>query len=256
MSDLLRLEGISIDYGSHRAVRSADLTVDTGEIVGIVGESGSGKTTLGRAITGFVNPSEGSLLWEGQPLPPRRTLEQRRQIQMVFQDPFLSLNPRLTVAQTFTELLRVHGRMPASELSKRLEELLARVELAPSLARSRPAHLSGGQRQRVAIGRALAVEPRLIVADEPTSALDVSVQAAILALFASLRSELGTAVIIITHDLGVVETLCDRVVVMKDGEIVEQGLAADVLAQPQHPYTQRLLAAVPRLVLPGRNQGT
>ncbi|GAA2224553.1 ATP-binding cassette domain-containing protein [Herbiconiux moechotypicola] len=255
MSELLRLDAVSVDYGATRAVNDASLTVGAGEIVGVVGESGSGKTTLGRAIAGFVPVSAGSLHWEGAPLPlpRRRPAELRRDIQMVFQDPYQSLNPRLTAAQTLGELLRAHGLADRASAPAAIDELLARVELTPELGRVRPSHLSGGQRQRVAIARALAVRPRLIVADEPTSALDVSVQAAVLALFASLRATLGTALVVITHDLSVVERLSDTVVVMKDGAIVEQGPTARVLASPAHPYTRRLLDAVPRLVLPERS---
>ncbi|WP_159501100.1 ABC transporter ATP-binding protein [Microbacterium sp. 18062] len=244
---LLRLDDLSVGYGGTRVVTGVDLTVDPGEAVGIVGESGSGKTTIARAIAGFITPIDGSVRWEGAPLGRRRSRSQRRAVQTVFQDPFLSLNPHRSVGSVLRELIRSLGRIPRGELDRAVDELLRQVALPASVASARPAQLSGGQRQRVAIARALAVRPRLIIADEPTSALDVSVQAGVLSLFRGLTDDLGTALIVITHDLGVVEHLCDRVVVLEHGRIVEQGPTSRVLGTPTHPYTRRLVDAVPRL---------
>ncbi|WOF23486.1 ATP-binding cassette domain-containing protein [Microbacterium betulae] len=244
---LLSLADVTVRYGAHEAVSGISFAVAPGEIVGLVGESGSGKTTIGRAIAGTTPVSRGDVRWEGRALPSRRSPQERRAIQVVFQDPSLSLNPRLTVGTMLAELLVVHRIAPRREVRQRVEELLARVSLPPETADARPARLSGGQRQRVAIARALAVQPRLIVADEPTSALDVSVQADILRLFARTRDELGTSIVIVTHDIGVVRYLCDRVVVLQGGRIVEQGPTREVLASPREDYTRALLSAVPRL---------
>ncbi|MHC9046823.1 ABC transporter ATP-binding protein [Microbacterium saperdae] len=243
---LLRLSEVAAGYDGARAVSDIDLQVDAGQIVALVGESGSGKTTIGRIVAGFLSPSEGAVSWRGERLLGVRSRALRRDIQVVFQDPYLSLNPYRTVGSVLGELLRATG-VPRSDVRAHIGDLLARVSLSGDVAASRPSELSGGQLQRVAIARALATRPSLIIADEPTSALDVSVQAAILELFAGLRSELGTSLLVITHDLGVVERLSDRVVVLQSGSIVEEGRTPDVLDHANHPYTRRLLDAVPRL---------
>ncbi|MGO1974782.1 MAG: ABC transporter ATP-binding protein [Propionibacteriaceae bacterium] len=229
------------------AVDQADLTVEVGQIRALVGESGSGKSTLARVVCGLERDYTGTVSYDGQPLTYRRTRDQRRQVQMVFQDPYASLDPRMTVAQTLSELLRYHRIVPRAQVRDRCRELLERVHLPASLLDQRPAGMSGGQRQRVAIARALALDPRLLVADEAVSALDVSVQAGIVNLLADLRDDLGVAVLFIAHDLAVVRTLCDEVSVIHHGRIVEEGSRDALFDDPQDPYTRQLLAAVPRL---------
>ncbi|MFT4044049.1 MAG: ABC transporter ATP-binding protein [Gordonia sp. (in: high G+C Gram-positive bacteria)] len=244
---LLEVTGLRVQFGTTTAVRDVSVSVAPGEIVGLVGESGSGKTTVGRAIAGFVTPAAGSVLLDGSPLGARRSPEQRRDVQMVFQDPYTSLNPRRSTWSTLAELLSVHRLVPRAQIPERIREVLAAVSLTEELARVRPSRLSGGQRQRAAIARAVAVSPRLIIADEPTSALDVSVQASILRLFEELRDDLGVGFLVISHDLSLVRFLCDRVAVMCDGVVVEHGPVREILTAPTHPYTRRLLAAAPRL---------
>jgi oligopeptide/dipeptide ABC transporter ATP-binding protein len=230
------------------AIDDVSLRVERGRSLALVGESGSGKTTLARALLRLVEPSAGELRFDGVDLlalaaRPLRRL--RRDFQMVFQDPHGSLDPRRTVRQTLAEPLAIHRLVPRDEVSDRVMELLALVGLTPMLAERRPRELSGGQRQRVCIARALATNPKLLVADEPVSALDVSVQAQIVNLLSSLQRELGLTLLFIGHDLAVVEQLADRVAVLYLGRIVEEANARDLFAQPQHPYTASLLSAVP-----------
>ena len=235
---LLIATGIAKRFGRTQALAGVDVDVRAGEVVAIVGESGSGKSTLARCIAGLDRPDAGSVKLGGAVLPVGRRGRTPGQMQIVFQDPYSTLNPVFTVEQTLREALRVAGR-PADDLP----ELLALVDLGPEFAKRRPAQLSGGQRQRVAIARALAPRPQLLICDESVSALDVSVQAQILALIARLRDELRLAVLFITHDLGVVARVADRVLVLRGGEAVERGAAAEVLTRPQHPYTQLLVTA-------------
>ncbi|MBT0768694.1 ABC transporter ATP-binding protein [Kineosporia sp. J2-2] len=251
---LLEVTGLRVAYGDRIVVRDVDLSVAPGEIVGLVGESGSGKTTIGRAVAGFLTPDDGRIELGGNPLTQRRSLAERRSVQMVFQDPYLSLNPRLSAWNTLRELVRVHDLAPRNLIDEHVRQALSEVALTEELARVRPGRLSGGQRQRAAIARATVLRPRLIIADEPTSALDVSVQASILRLFASLRDEQGMGFLIISHDLALVRFLCDRVLVLQDGQVVENGPVAEVLAEPKHAYTRRLLDAVPRLPTYTRGQ--
>jgi peptide/nickel transport system ATP-binding protein len=229
-------------------VHGVSLQARAGRALGIVGESGSGKTSLARAIMGIVPVSSGTVSVGGREwtsLSRKDRTELRKTVQLVFQDPYSSLNPRHSVQQMLSEPLIVHRLTTKSDLSARVEELLALVGLPASVLDRYPYQLSGGQRQRVCIARALAMEPRLIVADEPVSALDVSVQAQIINLLADLRDELGLSYIVISHDLSVVRHLCDEVAVMQNGQIVEHGETADIFTNPQHPYTVRLLASSP-----------
>jgi oligopeptide transport system ATP-binding protein len=230
-----------------QAVRSVSLTLERGETLGIVGESGCGKSTLGRCITGLYEPSSGEVLYDGRPISALGDRRDRgRAVQMIFQDPFSSLNPRMTVAQTLDEVLRVHGlRKTSSERRDRIDELLLTVGLSPGAKHRLPHAFSGGQRQRISIARALAVEPKIIVADEPVSALDASVRAQIINLFAELRERLGIAYVFIAHDLSVVRYLSQRIAVMYLGEIVECAAADALFEEPRHPYTRALLSAIP-----------
>ena len=233
------------------AVAGASLALRPHETLGLVGESGSGKTTLGRAILQLHPVARGEIRYRGRsvhdPMPEwQRRL--RREVQMVFQDPYSSLNPRLSVAQTLGEVLRFHRIVPRTAVSGEVARLLDVVGLPRAMADRLPRAMSGGQRQRVGLARALAVRPALLVLDEPVAALDVSIQAQILNLLADLRAELGLAMLFVAHDLSVVRHVSDRVAVMYRGRLVEQGTRDEIFARPAHPYTRMLLAAVPQIV--------
>jgi len=231
-------------------VSEASLEVPAGGALAIVGESGSGKSTLARMIVGLEQADVGDITIAGRDRTavPRTRAERRahaQSVQMVFQDPYLSLDPRITAGRAIADALRLHGRATSADVSKRVVALLESVGLEEKHAGARPRTLSGGQRQRVAIARALAVEPDVLVMDEATSALDVSVQAQVLDLVAELRASRGLTLLFISHDLAVVRYVCEETAVMSRGEIVEHGPTERLLAAPQHPYTQRLLASVP-----------
>ncbi|MBS1892580.1 MAG: ABC transporter ATP-binding protein [Actinobacteria bacterium] len=256
---LLEVKDLRVNFGGGRdvflrrkehfeAVRGVDLTIRKGESFAIVGESGAGKSTVAKCIVGLRRPTAGEILFAGEPLRVEKDSAQRRAIQMVFQDPYGSLNPRMTVSGAIGELLRVNGLAADKAAAQvRTAELLEMVGLPRTAMKKRPRAFSGGQRQRIGIARALAIEPTLLVADEPVSALDVSIQASILILLKRLQRELGLTMVFISHDLAVVKQLCDRVAVMNDGVVVEEGSVGEVLAHPKDPYTQKLLDATTEL---------
>jgi oligopeptide/dipeptide ABC transporter ATP-binding protein len=229
------------------AVDGVDLELAGGEAMALVGESGSGKSTLALALAGMRPTDQGEIAYKGRRLPARRSRADQRRIQMVFQDPYSSLNPRLTVGGMLRELVKVHHVVPAEEAEGYCRELLRLVGLGDDAMKAYPRQFSGGQRQRVAIARALALQPDILVADEPVSALDVSVQATILNLLRDLRGELGLTLLLISHNLAVVRHLCNRVAVMYLGRIVEVAPTEQLFDDPRHPYTKGLLAAIPRL---------
>jgi len=234
--------------GTVRAVDGVSLALRQGEILGLVGESGCGKSTLGRTILQLLPASEGTVWLGGRSLTALRGAAlraARADFQMIFQDPYASLNPRMTVFDTLAEAIRSHRGVAAEELPARVAALMSKVGLAPRFQRKYPHEFSGGQRQRIAIARALAVEPKLIVADEPVSALDVSIQAQIINLLARLAREMGLTLVFISHDLAVVRHIADRIAVMYLGKIVELGPATAVFDRPLHPYTRALVSAVP-----------
>ncbi len=251
--------------GMVRAVDGVSLSIKEGEVLGVVGESGCGKSTLGRTIVQLIPPTSGTVVLEGRNLNQLHGRELRRarsDFQIIFQDPYASLNPRMNVFDTLAEAMRTHKKVPRGELHSRVSALMRRVGLLPRTMKKYPHEFSGGQRQRIAIARTLAVEPKLIIADEPVSALDVSIQAQIINLLAQLRHEMKLTIIFISHDLSVVKHISDRIAVMYLGKIVELGEARAVLEKPLHPYTKALVSAVPivdptrehvrkRIVLPG-----
>jgi peptide/nickel transport system ATP-binding protein len=233
------------------AVDSLDLAIMKGEVVGLVGESGCGKSTLGRVVAGIHPPSSGAMFWRGRPVAGQTPLERKAAtlaIQMIFQDPMSSLNPRMRVKDIIGEAPVVHGIVGKESQEAYVEEVMAKVGLDPSYRRRYPHQFSGGQRARIGIARALAVKPEFLVCDESVAALDVSIQAQVLNLFMRLREEMGLTYLFISHDLGVVRHLSDRVVIMYLGRVVESARAADLFGRgPQHPYAQALLANVPTL---------
>lgn len=230
-----------------RALKGVSVTVRPGETMGLVGESGSGKTTLGRAVLGLAPVTSGSIHYGGRDISHLTRRERRglaSEIQVVFQDPYTSLNPSMTVGDILAEPLQASG-VPRAEARDRIRELLSHVNLPVDSVERLPREFSGGQRQRIAIARALALRPKLIVCDEPVSALDLSTQARVLDLFIDIQEKTGVAYLFVSHDLSVIRHISHRVAVMYRGEIVETGDAAQVTSAPEHPYTQRLLMAAP-----------
>ncbi|WP_441248574.1 ABC transporter ATP-binding protein [Kitasatospora sp. McL0602] len=246
---VLEAVGLHRAYGDVQAVDNVSFTLAEGGSLGIVGESGSGKTTTARIVVGLEHPDSGRVLVDHRDRTQHRRgraqrLARAREVQMVFQDPFLSLDPRITVNAVLRETLKLH--FPDGDHPRRIAELLDQVGLGTREGDALPRQLSGGQRQRVAIARALAIEPAVLVLDEAVAALDVSVQAQILNLLSDIREQTGIGYLFITHDLGVVRCVTDEVIVMRHGRIVESGRTDRVLANPQHPYTRLLLESVPR----------
>jgi ABC-type glutathione transport system ATPase component len=248
---MLAVRGLAVAYGSARVVEDVDLDVPEGPYgVGLIGESGSGKTTIARALLRLLPLAAGSVTLDGRDVARLRgegLRAYRRSVQIVFQDGDAALDPRLRVRASIVEALRTHRIVGRDQERERVERLLAEVDLDPELAGRYPHQLSGGQRQRVGIARALAVEPRLLVLDEPTSALDVTVQARVLDLIARLRETHRLAYLLISHNLAIVDRLCEESLVLQGGRVVERGPTAQVLHAPQHPYTQALRQAVPRI---------
>ncbi len=236
--------------GDVKAVDDVSLEVRAGETLGLVGESGCGKSTLGRCLIRLYEPTAGEVEFEGRnflKLSGESLRQTRQQVQMIFQDPYSSLNPRMTVGQILTEPFRIHNIGSGRDRSDRVRELLKTVGLKPSHVNRYPHEFSGGQKQRICIARALALNPRLIIADEPVSALDVSIQAQILNLMKDLQRDLKLTYIFISHDLSVIEHICDRIAVMYLGKIVELAPREELFRNPKHPYTQALIKAIPRI---------
>ncbi|WP_372409383.1 dipeptide ABC transporter ATP-binding protein [Streptomyces luteireticuli] len=251
---LLEATGLRQEFGRGRrsvtAVDGVSFTLRAGETVGVVGESGSGKTTLGRMLVRLLRPTDGELRYRGRDIGGMKERELRSfrsELQMVFQDPVSSLNPRRSVGESIADPLRVAGRLGEKEIVARVRDLLERVGLDPDAYHRYPHEFSGGQRQRVGIARALAPSPKVVVCDEPVSALDVTTQAQVVSLLGELQRELGLALVFIAHDLAVVRQVSDRVVVMRGGRVVEEGVADAVYERAEHPYTRGLLEAVPRV---------
>ncbi len=253
MNPLLKVEKLNVIYGrghhALHAVKNVSIEISSSEILGLVGESGCGKSSIGKTIIRLTDPTSGKILFKGtdvSSLQGKALKTYRQEVQMVFQDPYGSMNPRIKVGNAIVDVLSVHGiGTSKSERMEQVVDLFESVGMQADWIYRYPHQFSGGQRQRICIARALALSPDLLVADEPVSALDVSIQAEILALLEELRSSRKLAFLFVSHDLAVVRNLCDRVAVMYNGEIVETGSVADVIDNPQHEYTRKLLAAVP-----------
>ncbi len=247
VTSLIEMRDVTCTFGSHRAVDGASLALRPGEALGLVGESGSGKTTMLRLLLRLAPASSGQILFDGADITHAGEAglrELRRTIQVVFQNPHAALDPRLSVFGSVSEPLRLSGGFGRTALRQRVLSLLHDVGLGDEFLWRHPHELSGGQKQRVCIARALAPNPRALLLDEPTSALDVSVQAQIIELLAALRARFGLAYLFVSHNLAVVRLLCERVAVMREGRIIEEGDAHQVLASPAHPYTRSMLDAV------------
>lgn len=249
---LLEVDKLTVEYrnGRHvnRAVNNVSFSIRKGETLGLVGESGSGKTTIGRAILGLAPVTSGSIHFEGLEISSLKRSQRRffsERLQVIFQDPYSSLDPTKTIGYTLAEPILRHQPGKSATVRSRVDAMLNRVGLPQDAASRYPAQFSGGQRQRIAIARALIVSPQLVVCDEPVSALDLSIQAEVMNLMAGLQQDMALSFLFISHDLTVVRHISDRVVVLREGQIVEQGSADQVYESPQHPYTKALLAAAP-----------
>lgn len=258
MTALFQTIALSRRYGEQSALDNVSIAMEPGEILGVVGESGSGKSTFARLIMALDRPTSGTVLFQGDDLfarPPRELRRMRRHFQMVFQDPYGSLDPRQRVGRIIAEPLFLEPNAPGGKARRqRIADMLEAVGLKPEDAERYPHEFSGGQRQRIALARALITRPKLLVADEPTSALDVTVQAQILKLILNMRDQYGVSVLLITHNIAVVDEICDRAIVMQAGRVVEEGQVPQVLDAPREAYTRHLLAAEPTLAQIGRNR--
>ncbi|MGN7760030.1 ABC transporter ATP-binding protein [Paenibacillus sp. 22594] len=243
----LQVQNLTVRYGGFTALDKLSLNLEQHTTLGLVGESGSGKSTLARVIAGLIAPDEGKIMLGSQELRKKRSLSQHKQIQMIFQNPDASLNPKHSIRQILSEALLFHNIVGRSQVEKRCQELLARVQLEARSLDKYPHEFSGGQRQRIAIARALSVEPSLLIADEPTSALDVSVQRSVLELFNTLKAELNLSLLFISHDLGVIHAISDTVAVMRQGKLVEKSPKDQFFIRPEHEYSRELLSAVPKM---------
>ena len=243
----LEVKNITVRYGGFTALDSINLNLQQHTTLGLVGESGSGKSTLARVIAGLIVPAEGQILLDSQELKKKRSREQCKRIQMIFQNPDASLNPKHSIRQILSEALLFHNIVDRRRVGQRCKELLARVQLEEKSLDKYPHEFSGGQRQRIAIARALSVEPSLLIADEPTSALDVSVQLSVLELLNTLKAELNLTMLFISHDLGVIHAISDTVAVMRQGSLVEVSPKEQFFARPEAAYSRELLSAVPKM---------
>lgn len=243
----LQVRDLTVRYGGFTALDHIQLDLEQHTTLGLVGESGSGKSTLARVIAGLIAPDEGQILLGSQELRKKRSREQHKKIQMIFQNPDASLNPKHSIRQILSEALLFHRIVDRSQVETRSKELLGRVQLEARSLDKYPHEFSGGQRQRIAIARALSVEPSLLIADEPTSALDVSVQRSVLELFHTLKAELNLTVLFISHDLGVIHAVSDTVAVMRKGKLVEINAKDQFFIRPEHEYSRELLSAVPKM---------
>ncbi|GAB1158506.1 ATP-binding cassette domain-containing protein [Paenibacillus illinoisensis] len=255
---LLEVEGLKIHFpirgglikreiGSIKAVDDVSFSIEQGQTYGLVGESGSGKTTTGRAVIGLNHVTAGRILFNGKDIAKERRKDRQlqRDVQMIFQDPYSSLNPKKRVIDIIAEPLRNYERLTATEEKRQVRDLLEKVGLSPESIYKYPHEFSGGQRQRIGIARAIALKPKLIIADEPVSALDVSVQAQVLNFMQEIQKELNLTYLFISHDLGIIRHMCDQIGIMYKGRYVEQGTTDDIFENPQHIYTKRLIAAIP-----------